>query len=111
MPRPAQGDSVSARPAAEPWRLPVLNLTDNAVEMIQSLTTEADLPEGGLRIAKVAKHPGLTMELAPAPRAEDDVLRERGARLFLDRVAASRLHGQTLDARTNESGSAFFLGT
>lgn len=89
----------------------MLNLTDNAVEMIQALTTEADLPEGGLRIAQEARHPGLTMELAPAPGAEDDILRRRGARLFLDQVASSRLRGQTLDARTTEIGSAFFLGT
>jgi Fe-S cluster assembly iron-binding protein IscA len=88
----------------------VLNLTDNAVQMIQALTSEADLPEGGLRIAQETRHPGLRMELAPAPRAEDNVVRQRGARLFLDEVAASRLQGQTLDARTTETGSAFFLG-
>ncbi|MCW2598808.1 MAG: hypothetical protein JWM02_637 [Frankiales bacterium] len=88
----------------------MLNLTDHAVEMIQALTAEAELPEGGLRIAQEAKHPGLTMQLAPAPRDEDDVLRMQGVRLFLDKAAVNRLRGQTLDARTNEIGSAFFLG-
>jgi len=87
----------------------VLQLTENAVEMIQTLTAEADLPDGGLRIAQEQEHPGLRMELTLAPREADYVLPMQGVRLFLDPVAATRLQGQTLDARSNEAGSAFFL--
>lgn len=89
----------------------MLQLTENAIEMIQTLTAEADLPDGGLRIAQEQEqeHPGLVMELSPAPREQDYVLPMLGVRLFLDQVAATRLQGQTLDARSNEAGSAFFL--
>ncbi len=87
----------------------MLRLTANAVQMIHALTAEADLRGGGLRIAQEHEHPGLTMQLAREPRDEDDVLESDGAQLFLDRIAAGRLHGRTLDARTTDAGSAFFL--
>jgi Fe-S cluster assembly iron-binding protein IscA len=87
----------------------VLRVTTNAAQMIQDLTTEADLPTGGLRIAQQRAHPGLTMELAPEPAAHDAVLRQKGVQLFLDPVAARRLRRQVLDARRGENGAAFFL--
>ncbi len=86
-----------------------MRLTATAAEMIQTLTAEADLPGGGLRIAQEHEHPGLTMEVVPAPRPHDDVTRQRGVRLFLDPVAVDRLNGQVLDGRTNAAGAAFFL--
>jgi Fe-S cluster assembly iron-binding protein IscA len=89
----------------------VIRLTRNAVAMIEALKQQAQLPDGGLRIAKAREHPGLRMQLASAPRAEDDVLRAGEVRLFLDPTARRRLQDQTLDARTNEAGSAFFLGS
>lgn len=87
----------------------MLRLTTRAAEMIQNLTHEADLPHGGLRIAQAGEHPGLVMQLAPAPRAEDDVLHEAGVVLFLDPVAVSRLQSQVLDARSGDDGAAFYL--
>lgn len=89
----------------------MLRVTDDAAAMIQSLTDEAVLPDGGLRIAQHDEHLGLTMQLASSPQDEEDVLQAGGVQLFLDPIASTRLDGQTLDARTNESGSAFFLGT
>ena len=89
----------------------MLRLTRNAVAMIEALTQEAQLPEGGLRIAQDSERPGLRMHLVPSPGAEDDVLRAGEVRLFLDPVARNRLRDETLDARTNEAGSAFFLGS
>jgi Fe-S cluster assembly iron-binding protein IscA len=88
----------------------LFRLTRNAVAMIQALKQDAQLPEGGLRIVQHDAHPGLTMQLASAPRAEEDVLRAGEVRLFLDPTARDRLQDETLDARTNEAGSAFFLG-
>jgi Fe-S cluster assembly iron-binding protein IscA len=88
----------------------VLRLTATAVDMIQALKQDAQLPDGGLRIAQDDRHPGLTMQLAPAPRAEEDVLQAGEVRVFLDLTARHRLQDETLDARTNEAGSAFFLG-
>ncbi len=87
----------------------MLHLTDMAIELIQDLVLEAELPDGGLRIAQPVERLGLCMELAPAPREADDVLRKRGASVFLDQAAAMRLDDQTLDARRDPSSSAFFL--
>ncbi|MCU1594784.1 MAG: adhesin [Frankiales bacterium] len=86
-----------------------MRLTTTAAELISTLTKEADLPEGGLRIAQKDQSPGLTMELAPEPAGEDDVLRRHGVTVFLDSVAVERLQDEVLNARTNEAGSAFFL--
>lgn len=87
----------------------MLRVTRRAADLISDLVQRAELPDGGLRIAQQGG-PGLTMQLAPAPREEDDVLVGSGAVLFLDQVAATRLRGQVLDARTGDNGSAFFLG-
>ncbi|MGZ6791305.1 MAG: HesB/IscA family protein [Mycobacteriales bacterium] len=87
----------------------MLRVTRRAADLISDLVQRAELPDGGLRIAQQGG-PGLTMELAPAPREEDDVLVHAGVALFLDPVAATRLRGQVLDARSGETGSAFFLG-
>lgn len=87
----------------------MLHLTDTAIKLIQDLVLEADLPDGGLRIGQPVERLGLRMELVPAPREADDVLRTRGASVFLDQAAAVRLDHQTLDARRDPSSSAFFL--
>lgn len=86
----------------------MLRVTTNAAQMIQTLT--ADQPTAGLRIAQQQEHPGLTMEVAPGPRDQDAVVRQHGVQLFLDPIAARRLRRQTLDARRDPTGRAFFLG-
>ena len=77
--------------------------------MIADLTSRADLPHGGLRIAHVGDHPGLTMEVAPEPDQQDIVLLQHHVAVFLDPEAAERLASDTLDARRTPAGSAFFL--
>jgi hypothetical protein len=64
---------------------------------------------GGLRIGQHRQHPGLTMQLAKEPPAEEVVYRAGQVRIFLDPTARHRLHDQTLGARTTEAGSAFSL--
>lgn len=85
----------------------MLTLTENAAEMIARLTEE--LPQGGLRIAQLEDTPGLTMAVVPEPADDDEVLHQHDVVVFLDATAASRLAAETLDARTNEAGAAFFL--
>lgn len=87
----------------------MLSLTQDAAEMIASLTSRAELPAGGLRIAHVGDHPGLTMEVAPEPDSHDIVLLQHDVAVFLDPEAAERLAGETLNARRTPVGSAFFL--
>lgn len=85
----------------------MLNLTENAAHMIAALT-EA-LPEGGLRIAQIDDTPGLTMAVVREPAAQDEVVHQHDVAVFLDPTAAGRLASDTLDARSNEAGAAFFL--
>ncbi len=87
----------------------MLRLTDTAIKLIEDLVLEADLPDGGLRIGQPVERLGLRMELVPAPCDADDVLRRRGASVFLDPAAAARLDDQILDARRDPGSSAFFL--
>lgn len=89
----------------------MLILTANAAAMIDRLATAAALPKGsGLRIAQRGDRRSLAMEMAAAPEPSDRVLFERDVVVFLDPPAAERLAGQVLDARTDDRGSAFFLG-
>ena len=89
----------------------MLILTDSAAAMIARLReqsgSELDLT---LRIAQPADSPGLQMTLAEQPGPDDLVLDDPRATVFLDPVAAVRLSDKVLDARSGESGSAFFLG-
>lgn len=88
----------------------MLRITDGAASMIEGLVQDGELPPGaGLRIAQREDHPSLAMSLAEQAAPEDLVLIEQDARVFLAPVADVRLTGQTLDARVNELGAAFFV--
>jgi Fe-S cluster assembly iron-binding protein IscA len=87
----------------------VLSVTQSAAEMIAHLTEAAELPEGGLRITDEGPEPGLKMSVAPRPAADDLVVLQHQVAVYLDPVAADRLSTETLDARSNEAGAAFFL--
>lgn len=88
----------------------MLHVTDDAARMIVRLLADDALPpEAGLRIAQRDDHTALAMEVAAAPGPDDTVLLDRDARVFVGPLAGVRLEGSTLDARSGESGSAFFL--
>jgi Fe-S cluster assembly iron-binding protein IscA len=87
-----------------------LSLTPAAAHMIRGLVLGANLPHGaGLRIARHDQRSWLAMSLAESAGAYDTVLTEHEAVVFLGPVARQRLTAQTLDARTGETGSAFYL--
>ena len=88
----------------------MLTITPQAADMIEKLAGQARLPLGaGLRIASRADGPGLKMSFVPAPARGDRVLAPFNVTMFLDPVATVRLQHEVLDARSNRSGSAFFL--
>lgn len=88
----------------------MLRLTDEAATLIEDLVQNADLPEGaGLRIAQRDDHLALAMSLAEHAEPRDTVVHDGATAVFLGPVAAARLSEDTLDARTNETGSAFYL--
>lgn len=87
----------------------MLTLTDEAAAMIARLRGAAPSRDVTLRITKPADSPGLTMSLADKPGPQDVVIADERATVYLDPAAAARLDSEILDARSNETGSAFFL--
>jgi Fe-S cluster assembly iron-binding protein IscA len=88
----------------------VLTLTENAAKMVRDLTSKATDPEhAGLRIAaRSAKDHNLVVSLSEGPQDADQVIEARGARVFLDREAASSLDDKALDAVETETGGVTF---
>ncbi|GAA1315682.1 adhesin [Pseudonocardia xinjiangensis] len=78
----------------------MLAITDNAAEAIKSLTTDAELPDGGgLRISAPDPDQGLELSLAGQPDADDVVLAGEGVSVFLEPVAAEVLDDKVLDVQ------------
>ena len=92
----------------------MLLLTETAAEVVKSVTSTPQAPEGGgLRIASSAaaapETPGeLQLSAAPEPSAEDQVIEAAGARVFLEPNAAAYLQDKVLDAKVDEQGNAQF---
>ncbi len=92
----------------------MLTLTDKAVEVIQSLASQSDLPDGaGLRI--VASNPEdssperLAVILTAGPASGDNVIEAGPARVYLEPDTAQVLANQQLDAKVTEQGDVKFL--
>jgi Fe-S cluster assembly iron-binding protein IscA len=78
----------------------MLAITDLAAEAIKSLTTDAELPEGGgLRISAPDPDQGLELTLAGQPSDDDVVLSGEGVTVFLEPVAAQVLDDKVLDVQ------------
>lgn len=78
----------------------MLAITDTAAEAIKSLTTDAELPEGGgLRIASSDPGQGLQLTLAGQPATDDVVLSGDGVTVFLEPAAAEVLDDKILDVQ------------
>lgn len=89
----------------------MLTLTDNAVSVIRTLTSQPEVPDSaGLRIAAdaVADSGGLTLSLVTAPEEGDKVVADSGARVFLEPSAANVLDDKALDADVDDQGQVSF---
>lgn len=90
----------------------MLTLTDSAVQVIRTVTTQPELPEQtGLRIAAPAEADGegsLTLAVTEGPEAGDQVVEDQGARVYLQQDAASMLDQMTLDASVDDAGDVVF---
>jgi iron-sulfur cluster assembly protein len=87
----------------------MLTLTNEAAAEIRSIVDQPDVPDsGGLRIANDATAGSLTLSLATEPAAEDKVLDDAGARVFLDPQAAAILDDKTLDVSSDRDGRLQF---
>lgn len=89
----------------------MLVLTDNATNVIRALGDRPDVAtESGLRIASTQDGTGsLTITTVGTPEANDQVLEDQGARIFLEPTAAQLLDDKVLDAVVNEDGRVQFL--
>jgi iron-sulfur cluster assembly protein len=88
----------------------MLTLTDSAVSVIRDLTSQSDLPaETGLRIMTQAEGAqSFQLALAEGPAADDQVVEEGGARVFVEAAAAAALDDKALDAQVSAQGDLAF---
>jgi len=90
----------------------MLVLTPIAVEVVTAITSASSLPDAaGVRIAAVdvsAEGAALAAELVDCPADGDQVLAQRGARVYLDQTAARFLDDKTLTAEVNAVGQPRF---
>ena len=87
-------------------------LTEAAAEVVKSVTTVPQAPEGaGLRITSLAEPatPGsLELTAAAGPDENDQVVETVGARVFLEPTAAAYLRDKILDAQVDAQGNVRF---
>jgi iron-sulfur cluster assembly protein len=91
----------------------LLALTDTAVEAVRHILSSSDeIPEtGGLRMVAEQEGPQMNFQLSivPLPAEDDEVIEERGARVFLEPEAASVLDDKVLDASVQQDQVAFSI--
>jgi len=88
----------------------VLSLTDRAAERIKAIMADADGPIAGLRVG--VRNGGCagmsyTMEYAEAAKPGEDVVEDRGVRVFVDPKAVLFLLGTEMDFTTTKLASQF----
>jgi iron-sulfur cluster assembly protein len=91
----------------------MLVLTEAAAELVKSLTSATETPEGsGLRIASSTTEPespeALQVSAAPGPDENDQVIDAAGAHVYLEPHAAAYLEDKVLDAQIDSEGKAHF---
>jgi iron-sulfur cluster assembly protein len=86
----------------------MLTLTDQAADVVRSLTQNQQAPDdAGLRLAPSGD--GLELSVVDSPAPGDDVIDENGVRVFVEQQASQLLDQQTLDATVTEGQVSFFL--
>jgi len=88
----------------------MISLTDNAVDRINMLMSNRDVPAAGLRIGvRTAGCSGLsyTLEYAEAPEEFDEVIEEKGVKVFIDPKATMFIVGTEMDFVEEKLQSGF----
>jgi Fe-S cluster assembly iron-binding protein IscA len=89
----------------------MLTLTPAASEAVNSLMDVTEMPPGaGIRIAPVGVsegHAELSIGLAEAPEASDDVVEHEGARVFVEPDVSPLLDDMLLDAWVDDGRVTF----
>jgi len=91
----------------------LLALTDSAVEAVKGVVSSSDeiAETGGLRVAaaQAGLQTNLQLSVVALPAEDDEVIEEQGARVFLDREAATLLEDKILDANVEQDQVAFVI--
>jgi len=88
----------------------MITITDAAAERVKSLISKSDKPVHGLRVG--VKHRGCSglayhFEYAAEPQAMEDVLEDKGVKLFIDPTAVLFLFGTEIDYQEGKLESGF----
>jgi len=88
----------------------VLTLTENACDVVKTITEQSTQTDGaGLRISPQESDPSaLTVAPAESPMTGDKVVENGGARVFVEESAAVVLEDKVLDAQVDQSGGVQF---
>jgi iron-sulfur cluster assembly protein len=88
----------------------VISLTDAAAKRVKDIIARADRPIAGVRVG--VKNGGCagmsyTMEYAETPIAGEDVVEDKGVKVFVDPKAVLFLFGTEMDFQTSKLASQF----
>jgi iron-sulfur cluster assembly protein len=88
----------------------VISLTERAADRIKAIMAQAETPVAGLRVG--VKNGGCagmsyTMEYAEDRKPGEDVVEDRGVRVFIDPKAVLFLLGTEMDFTTNKLSAQF----
>jgi iron-sulfur cluster assembly protein len=91
----------------------LLALTDNAVEAVKTIVSSSEEASEGSGLRMVAERAGMEahfrLSVVALPAEDDEVIDERGARVFLEPDAASLLEDKVLDASVEQNQVAFTI--
>jgi iron-sulfur cluster assembly protein len=91
----------------------LLALTDSAVQAVKHIVSSSEeVPEtAGLRLVAepAAERVNFQLSVVALPAEDDEVIDERGARVFLEPQAASLLDDKILDAMEEQNQVAFTI--
>lgn len=88
----------------------MLTLTENASTIVRDITAQPGMSEtAGLRITTEAgDQPSFAISAADQPQADDQVVEQSGATIYLDQESAELLDDKILDAAVDEQGKVEF---
>jgi iron-sulfur cluster assembly protein len=91
-------------------KMQAMRLTEAAAERVKALMASSEAPKAGLRVGiKKGGCAGMeyTMEFVEAPAKFDEIVEDRGVRVFIDAKAVLYLLGTEMDFVTDRLASKF----
>ena len=89
---------------------PIIKLSDNAASRIKEIMSNAQKDSIGVRVSvKTGGCAGMSyvMEYANKPEINDEIIEQKGVKLFIDPGAVMYLLGTEMDYKTEEFSSSF----